>query len=346
MPRRPGFEIGGETVDAGARRTIDLPIGVLSNHAPMTLPIHVIHGRGAGPTVFVSAAVHGDEVNGVEIVRRLLGLPVLDRLRGTLLAVPVVNVYGLIAHSRYLPDRRDLNRSFPGSAKGSLAAQLADLFLTQVVKRADVGIDLHSAAIHRTNLPQIRVSPDNPRAMELALAFGAPVVIVAPLREGSLRRISSDVGTDVLLYEAGEALRFEEFSARAGVTGILRVLKSLGMVSRQAVRDSKIRPALSESTHWLRAPVGGLFRAFKTIGDRVEADDLIGIVSDPFGETEAEVRARQDGMVIGRSNLPVVNQGDSLAHIAVLKRAPTEGAAERLEAELQSDPLFDEDEII
>lgn len=346
MRLRPGFEINGTVVETGSRCTVDLPIGVLSNHTPLTLPVHVVHGRRPGPTVFVSAAVHGDEVNGVEIVRRLLGLALLDRLHGTLLAVPVVNVYGLISHSRYLPDRRDLNRSFPGSAKGSLAAQLADLFLTQVVKRADIGIDLHSAAIHRTNLPQVRISPDSARAMELAMTFGAPVVIVAPLRDGSLRRISSDVGTEVLLYEAGEALRFEEFAVRAGVTGILRVMKLLGMVNKNAVRDSKISPALSESTHWLRAPVGGLFRAFKTIGEWVKKDELIGIISDPFGETESEVRARQEGLIIGRSNLPVVNQGDSLAHIAVLKRAPTEGVAEALEAELQSDPLFDEDEII
>jgi predicted deacylase len=346
MGVRPSFEIGEVAVAAGARQTVDLPIGVLSNHTPLVLPVHVIHGRNAGPTVFVSAAVHGDEINGVEIIRRLLGLPIIGKIRGTLLAIPVVNAYGFIGRSRYLPDRRDLNRSFPGSANGSLAAQLADLFLTQVVRKADVGIDLHSAAIHRTNLPQVRVSPGDERAMDLALAFGPPVIVTAPLREGSLRRISAEVGTDVLLFEAGEALRFDEFSVRAGVSGVLRVLKRLEMVSGKSIRDSKVRPAISESTYWIRAPIGGLFRAFKTIGGVVERDDRLGVISDPFGETESEVRAPRAGLIIGRTNLPVVNQGDALIHIALLKGQATENATDRLEVELQSDPLIDEDEII
>jgi len=346
MALRQAFEILDQPVEAGTRRTVDLPISVLSNHMPLMLPVHIVHGQTAGPTIFLSAAVHGDEIIGVEIIRRLLKSPVLDKLRGTLLAVPVVNSLGFIGRSRYLPDRRDLNRSFPGSAKGSLAAQLADLFLTQIVKKSDFGIDLHSAAIHRVNLPQIRVSPDRPKSLELAIAFGPPLVITAPLREGSLRHVAAEFDTEVLLFEAGEALRFDEFAVRAGVSGILRVMKKLEMIRAKAVRDTKVRPALSESSQWLRAPAGGLFRAFKTIGERVEQGDLIGIISDPFGEAETEVLAQRAGLIIGRSNLPVVNQGDGLAHVAVLKRAQVEDATERLEAELQADPLFDEEEII
>lgn len=346
MGSRPGFEINGEVVEAGSRRTIDLPISVLSNHTPLALPVCVVHGQSAGPTVFLSAAIHGDEVIGVEIIRRVLAAPALKKLRGTLLAVPVVNAFGFIARSRYLPDRRDLNRSFPGSSKGSLAAQVADLFLTQVVKRAEVGIDLHSAAIHRVNLPQVRVSRDSDRALALAKIFGAPLVITAPLREGSLRHVAAESGTDILLYEAGEALRFDELAVRAGVTGILRVMKHLEMIRSNAVREPKVQSALSESSHWLRAPAGGLFRGYKTIGDMVDPDDLIGVIADPFGETETEVRTPRKGLIIGRTNLPMVNQGDGLAHIAALERAPANGAAEIIEAELQSDPLFDEDEII
>ncbi|MDA0339912.1 MAG: succinylglutamate desuccinylase/aspartoacylase family protein, partial [Proteobacteria bacterium] len=150
--KRDGFALDGERVAPGTRRTIDLPFGELSNHTPITLPVQVVHGRNEGPVLFVSGAVHGDEIIGVEIIRRLLGTWALRGMRGTLIAVPIVNAFGFITHSRYLPDRRDLNRSFPGSETGSLAAQLAHLFMTQIVKRSDFGIDLHSAAIHRSNL--------------------------------------------------------------------------------------------------------------------------------------------------------------------------------------------------
>lgn len=313
----------------------------------MALPVHVAHGARSGPTLFVSAAIHGDEIIGVEIIRRLLALPAIAKLRGTLLAVPIVNAFGFINHSRYLPDRRDLNRSFPGSARGSLAGQLADLFLNEIAARAELGIDLHSAAVHRVNLPQIRISPDQKRMRELAITFGPPVILEAPLRDGSLRKAAAEVGTDVMLFEAGEGLRFDEFAIRVGVTGILRVMKQLKMVPARTVRDGKVAPTVSQSSYWLRAPEGGVLRSFKTIGDSVAEGDLIGIISDPFGEMETELRARDAGLLIGRTNLPVVNQGDGLVHIARHKRASRlEAAVGRIEAELQEDPLFDEDEII
>lgn len=344
--RKP-FKLDGFTIEGGTSRTVALPISVLSNHTPMVLPLQVIHGRRAGPTLFVSAAVHGDEIIGVEIIRRLLSLPVLSRIKGTLLAVPVVNAFGFISHSRYLPDRRDLNRSFPGHAEGSLAAQLADLFLSKVVARSDVGVDLHSAAIHRVNLPQIRLSPNNEKVEALAQAFGAPVILTAPLRDGSLRQAASGVDTDILLYEAGEGLRFDEFAIRVGVTGILRVMKAMGMIGTRAVRDSRVNSAVASSSYWVRAGAGGVLRLHKTIGESVAEGDLAGWISDPFGERETEVRVREGGLIIGRTNLPVVNQGDALVHVARLRRAQTaEAGVERIEAELQSDPLFDEDEIL
>ena len=192
MPRRGAFLIGGEEVAPGARRTVDLPVSVLSDHTPVTMSVHTVHGKRAGPTVFVSSGIHGDEVIGVEIVRRLLRLPNIDRLRGTLLAVPIVNTFGFLNHSRYLPDRRDLNRCFPGSTGGSLAARLAHLFMTDIVARCDLGIDLHSAAVHRSNFPQIRISPNNPRTLELARVFGAPIIVTSGLREGSLRAAAKE----------------------------------------------------------------------------------------------------------------------------------------------------------
>ncbi|MFT6659630.1 succinylglutamate desuccinylase/aspartoacylase family protein [Maritalea sp.] len=347
MQTQPAFVIGGHSIAAGVRKTIDLPISVLSDHTPATMPVHVVHGRLAGPTMFVSAAIHGDEVIGVEIVRRLLRFPSLDRLKGTLLAVPIVNSFGFLNQSRYLPDRRDLNRSFPGSASGSLAARLAHIFMTEIVSRSDVGIDLHSAAIHRSNLPQIRVSPSNKDVMALAEAFGAPVILTAKDREGSLRQAAQQVGLDILLYEAGEGLRFDEFATRAGVSGILRVMHKLGMVPAKGVSKSKIQSMLASASYWQRAPAGGLFRAFKTTGELVQKGDLLGAISDPFGEIETEITAPYGGIIIGRSVLPFTNEGDGLFHIAkVGEKEDVEATVDGLTSELDDDPIFDEDEII
>ncbi|MEQ8346319.1 MAG: succinylglutamate desuccinylase/aspartoacylase family protein [Sneathiellaceae bacterium] len=341
------FEIGGLRIPPGSRQTVDLPVSVLSDHTPVTLSVHAVHGRRPGPVLFVSAAIHGDEVIGVEIVRRLLRAPGLSGLRGTLLAVPIVNTFGFQNQSRYLPDRRDLNRSFPGSTGGSLAGRLAGLFMTEVVRRADIGIDLHSAAIHRTNLPQIRIAPDRPRTMDLAIAFGAPVVLTAALREGSLRHAALQDGVDVLVYEAGEGLRFDEFAARVGVSGILRVMHSLGMVGAKGIARPKAAAILAASSSWQRAPAGGLLRTFKTIGERVAKGDLLGIVADPFGEVETEVHATRAGLIVGRSNLPVTNEGDGLFHIAEIRDGDDPGATlDSMALQLDADPLFDEDEII
>jgi uncharacterized protein len=341
------FEIGGQSVPPGTRQTVDLPVSVLSDHTPVTMSVHVVHGRDPGPTLFVSAAIHGDEVMGVEIVRRLLRMPSLDTLKGTLLAIPIVNSYGFLNHSRYLPDRRDLNRSFPGDAVGSLAARLANMFMTEIVKRSDVGIDLHSAAIHRTNLPQVRVSPRKPETMMLAQVFGAPIVMTSKIRDGSLRQAARNHDVDILLYEAGEGLRFDEVSARTGVMGILRVMRRLGMVKAKGIAKPQAAPMRSSSSFWLRAPAGGLLRTVKTIGAHVDRGDILGLVSNPFGDVETEIVANEPGLLVGRTNLPVVNEGDGLFHVARI-RANDDPATtiDLLTGQLEEEPLFDEDEII
>lgn len=347
MPKRPPFELDGNSVPAGSRATVDLPVSVLSNHTPVMLSVQVVHGARPGPTVFVSAAVHGDEIIGVEIIRRLLRATALKHLAGTLLCIPVVNTFGFINHQRYLPDRRDLNRSFPGSANGSLAGQLAHMFLDHIVARCDVGIDLHSAAIHRVNLPQIRVSPSDEHALELAQAFGAPIILLSELRPGSLRGAARERDVSMLLYEAGEGLRFDEFALRVGVAGILRVLRKLGMVAQRHAPESKHKALTSRGSSWVRAPAGGILRAFRTIGDSVAENEMIGVISDPFGEIETEVNARTAGLIIGRANLPVVNQGDALFHIARVERPAAAGdRVEEIAEALQSEPMFDEDEIL
>lgn len=341
------FAIGDETVAPGERRIVDLPVSLLSNHTPVNLSVQVVNGKRSGPVLAVSGAVHGDEIMGVEIIRRVLASPWMSQVRGTLLAVPVVNAYGFISHSRYLPDRRDLNRSFPGSDKGSLAAQLADLFLNEVVLRANFGIDLHTAAIHRTNLAQIRYSAPSDELKRLAKAFGAPVVIEADFREGTMRETAKKYGIEVLLYEAGEALRFDEFSIRIGVRGILSVMRELGMLPRRAVAPVRRAPIFSRSSYWMRAKAGGIFRAHKTTGDLVEQGEVVGYLSDPFGEVDVEVQVPHAGLVIGRTNLPVINQGDALFHIARVQNLPSaEGQLGAIEDEIEAHPLFDEDEIL
>ena len=347
MARRRPFTLGGRDVAAGSRATIDLPVSVLSNHMPVTLAAHVVHGRRRGPVLFVSAGIHGDEVIGVEIVRRLLALGQLDRMAGTLIAVPIVNTLGFLAHSRYLPDRRDLNRAFPGYADGSLAARLAQLMMSEIVTRADMGIDLHSAAVHRHNLPQIRVNPDAPRAGDLAHAFGAPVILEAALRPGSLRAAAHEAGVGMLLFEGGEGLRFDEMTARAGVSGIVRVMHQLGMLPARGVSRPRRAPVLCRQSRWLRAPQGGLVRVFRAAGDVVAEGELLAVIAGPFGETEAELRAPAAGIIIGRAVLPVVNEGDALFHLgAIASSARAEQAVEALTGQLSGDPLFDEDEII
>ncbi|MCF2869732.1 succinylglutamate desuccinylase/aspartoacylase family protein [Octadecabacter sp. G9-8] len=346
MPNRKPFEFAGQTIDGGTRRTVDLPVSTLSDHTPVSLRVHVIHGKKAGPTVFVSAAVHGDEVMGVEIVRRFLQSDLLNGLRGTLMVVPIVNAFGFHNRSRYLPDRRDLNRSFPGSSQGSLASRLAGIFLDQVVKRCDLGIDLHSAAIHRTNLPQVRVSAGNDRVMALAKVFGAPVILTSGLREGSLRAEAAEAGVDVLLYEAGEGLRFDEMAARAGVAGILRVLRSMDMLPAKGIAKAKVQPLLCQSSKWLRAPTGGLLRTYRGDGDVVEEGEVIASVSDPFGEQDVDMVAPSDGIIIGRAVMPVVNEGDAVFHIADVRHDDPAQAVEDIANQLENSPLFDEDEII
>lgn len=345
-PTRPDFTIGEARLAPGSRSTVDLPVGKLSDHTPVSMSVHVVHGQRPGPTLFVSAAIHGDEVIGVEIARRILRAPQLERLRGTLLVVPIVNAFGFLNHDRYLPDRRDLNRSFPGAPHGSLAGRLAHKFMTEIVLRSDFGIDLHSAAMHRNNLAQVRVSPARERTLELAHVFGAPVMIVARLRDGSLRQIAEANGVDMLLFEGGEALRLDETSARIGASGILRVMAALGMIARRGVRDPGARSVTATSSRWLRAPVGGLLRSFRTIGDSVAADEVLGVVADPFGENEVEIGSAEPGVVIGRRTMPIVNEGDALFHIGFTSHSAIGATIETITAAPQPDFMLDEDEII
>ena len=310
------FEIGGQQIAAGTRKALELEVSVLANNTRLNLPVHVVHGAKPGPVFFISGVVHGDEILGVEIIRRILASRELENLSGTLLAVPIVNSFGFLTHSRYMPDRRDLNRSFPGSDRGSLASLLADLFFSEVVLRSQFGIDFHTAALHRTNLPQIRIAPADRDLAELAEAFAPPVILTSKLREGSLRQCAKDRDVKVLLYEGGEALRFDEIAIEAGVKGTLRVMKMLGMINAAPSILPHSTVVHSSSSSWLRAPEGGILHSVRRIGDRVGINEPVGIISDPLGASQVAVVADDDGIIIGRTNLPIVNRGDALFHVA------------------------------
>jgi predicted deacylase len=326
------LEIAGEAVAPGTRRTLEIQLPLLYTHTPVVMSVQAIRGRRDGPCLFVSAAVHGDEINGVEIIRRLIRSPALKHLRGTLLAVPVVNVYGFVRKSRYLPDRRDLNRSFPGSEKGSLTARLANAFMEEVVRKADFGVDLHTGAVHRENLPQIRAGLDAEGVGErLAKAFGSPVIINADLREGSLREAACRAGVPVIVYEGGEALRFDELVIRGGVRGVLGVMRELNMLRPPSRPSSRRRqgPVVARSTQWVRASQSGILRAARPLGARVRKGEVLGWIADPLGGSEEIVAAPAAGIIIGKVNLPLVNEGEALYHIA--RFAEPEAAAEAVE---------------
>ncbi|WP_374764290.1 succinylglutamate desuccinylase/aspartoacylase family protein [Yunchengibacter salinarum] len=319
---RAPFEIEGESIPPGTHRSLTLDLPGMSQHTPLSMPVHVVHGRKDGPVLWVSAAIHGDEINGIDIIRQLLRMKTLGRLRGTLICIPVVNVHGFYNHERYLPDRRDLNRAFPGSEHGSLASRMAYTFRTRIVDRADVGIDLHTGSNHRTNLPHIRANMDDADAARLARAFGAPVVVDAKLRDGSLRGYANERQIPTLLYEAGESLRFDPLAIRGGVRGVLNVMVELDMLPRsRGPRGRHHAPIEARSSHWLRAPQTGILRPSVQPGTRVQPGDTLAHLGDLMGSGDVTMEAVREGVVIGQNLMPMVNEGDACFHIAEFSNA-------------------------
>jgi predicted deacylase len=336
VSRRADFPISNIQIAPGSVERVNLPLPGLYTNDPVSMPVHVFHGKYDGPIVFVSAAVHGDEINGVEIIRRLLHIPQLKKIKGTLLLVPIVNVFGFHNRSRYLPDRRDLNRSFPGNDRGSMASRLANVFISEVVARADLGIDLHTAAVHRDNLPQIRADINDPALAPLAKAFSAPVLLHSAAPTGSLRAAASELGVTVMVYEAGEALRFDEACIRIGLRGILNMLRQLAMLP--STRRAKTRPSAElRSSTWLRASQSGILRAQAGLGELVAKGSPLAVVADPAGSSETVIETPFDGVVIGRTNLPLVYEGEAAFHVGRTRQTSL------LESHL--DQLQDTDEL-
>ena len=319
MPK--SITIAGVEIQQGDNLSLNIDLPKLY-HTPTKLPIQVIRGKREGPTVFISASIHGDELNGIEIIRRIKKLNVLKRLKGTLILIPMVNIYGVMTQSRYMPDRRDLNRSFPGTKRGSLASRVAKTFFEEIVKKCDLGIDLHTASIHKSNFPQIRTNINDSFTYNLAKIFEAPLVLHAPLREGSLRSEAMEVNVPILLYEAGEALRFDETSIRIGVKGIVNVLRELKMFPAGHPRSRKL-PIVTKSSQWIRATDSGILRTIKKLGDTVKEEEVIAYIDDPIDDNNSIIKAPFDGVIIGKSEIPLIQEGDAIFHIARFKNLET-----------------------
>ncbi|MFW5933140.1 MAG: succinylglutamate desuccinylase/aspartoacylase family protein [Actinomycetota bacterium] len=327
--------VAGVTVEPGERRDLAPSASESYTGDRTTLPLAAINGVEDGPRVFVTAAVHGDELNGIAACRQLLDHLDPDMISGALIVVPIVNVLGVQIGSRYLPDRRDLNRSFPGSHTGSMAARIARLVTDEVITGSDLGIDLHTAANHRTNVPQVRVAVDDEVATSYAVAFGAPFVLTAKLRPGSLRAVAGDLGVPVLTYEGGQPLRFDDHAVDVAVRGTLRVLQRLGMID-DAPGPADQTPMVLAETRWLRADHGGLLELHCGIGDHIDVGQPLWTTTSPLGAERASINAEEEGYVIGATTLPLVQPGQALLHVAL--------PGDRLPAEDDPTEELDEDD--
>ncbi len=310
------FIIDGVEIKKGERKRINIDMGSIYDFTAVTMPVEVIRGRKSGPTLFVASTIHGDEINGIEIIRRLLAHKSLEKIAGTLILIPIVNVFGFNDRSRYLPDRRDLNRCFPGLKNGSLASQLAYKFMQEIVLKSDYGIDLHTASFNRCNHPHLRCDTSNNRVLELAQAFNAPAIVNSNLRDGSLRAAAVAANIPMILFEAGETLRFDEANISIGLQGILNVMQKIEMIKLPQKKSKPHHSFIALSSSWVRAPKSGIHTILTCLGKKVKKGDILGEISNPFGDGKTQIKANENGIIIGMSKLPLANKGDALFHIA------------------------------
>ena len=308
------FEILGQTISPGDQRRLPLPVSEAFVGEDASTPVVVVAGAAPGPVVCLTAGIHGDELNGIEIVRRTLDRVKPEELRGTLLGMPIVNLAAFRRGSRYMPDRRDLNRFFPGRPRGSSASRLAQSVFDNVVRRCHALIDVHSGSFYRTNLPQVRGDLRRPEVLRLAKAFGSEIAIHNEGRAGTLRRAASEAGIPAITYEAGEPMRFQEDQIDRGIRGVEQLLDQLGM--RSAKGGSSEAPTLYYRSHWIRADDGGILAARAKLGDTVKRNQVLGTIFDPISNEKSTIRATHRGRVIGVALDQLVMPGFAAFHIA------------------------------
>lgn len=307
----------GEVILPGESKTIDMEIAKLHNTAKLKIPIIIQRSKIDGPTVLFSAGIHGDEINGVEIVRQLITKKINKPKKGTIICIPIINMFGFINMSRQFPDGRDLNRVFPGSKKGSLASRFAYHILTEIMPLVDYAVDFHAGGASRFNAPQIRLAPNSPELKELADVFNAPFTLFSKNIAGSFRNSSHKLNVKMLLFEGGKSLDINESIADAGVDGVKRVLAHLEMLDpKHLVKKQETETIYIEKSAWIRAKCSGLLHDQNTIGSFVKKGTVLAIITDPFGKFERKIKSPNDGYIINANLAPIVYQGDAIYHIS------------------------------
>lgn len=305
------------TIHPGENISLALPTPEIYTCAPLHIPIHIIHGKKKGPTLLVCAALKGDEMNGVAIIQRLLKLKLIKKLRGTLIAIPAVNIYGLMTQSRLLPDRRDLEGSFPGSEHGPYSSRLAHMLTNEIFSLATHCIDIHTGEPYSQKFPQVLTRINDKEALDLAMAFNAPIILHTNKKMGLLWQLEHEQGIPTIRYEAGEALRLDELSIKVGVRGIINVMRGLEMLPKVQKEAKAIKPLIVHSTQWVHAPGSGLCDIYKKMGKHVRKGDKLAMISDPFGTVQKHhITSPVEGTIIARNNIPILNEGEPLMQIA------------------------------
>lgn len=307
------MQIAGMEISPGQTKKIDINIAKLPSGTLIDIPVIVHRAREEGPTLMLLAGMHGDEINGVEIMRRIIREKLYKAERGTVICIPIINIYGFINFSRDVPDGKDINRSFPGSKTGSLASQVAYFLMQEIIPHIDYGIDFHTGGARINNSPQVRVKTDDPENFELARAFGTRFILNSPFREKSLRKEAFKHGKRILVYEGGESLRLRKSAIDEGINGMLRVMKHLNMKSTAPKQERET--VLINSSTWVRAKSAGLHYSFFRNGSPIALKETLGQVCDPYGTYQLKVKAPLQGHIIAINNNPVVNRGDALFHV-------------------------------
>ena len=315
------IEVLGKSISQGKGLQINLDIAKLHTRTKIEVPIIIERAKEPGPTILITGGIHGDEVNGVEIVRQLVSKGYNKPEKGMVICIPVVNIFGFLSLSRQFPDGRDLNRVFPGSKRGSLASIFAYNLMKEIVPLADYCLDYHTGGANRFNSAQIRVNEDDKESLALAKIFGAPFIVQSKHREKSYRESAIKLGKKVLLFEGGKSLDFNKSITQIGVNGALKLMHHLGIrdFEKEINKGVKINrpPVIIEKSKWIRARYSGMFRTKAVLGKLYNKGDKIGNISDPFGFFERDIRAPNKGYIFCLNQAPIVNKGDAIIHISV-----------------------------
>jgi predicted deacylase len=313
------MHINGINIKSGENKSVTVNIARLPSHTSIDIVINVARSIESGPTLLLMGGLHGDEINGIEIIRRLIERRFNIPKVGSVICIPILNIYGFIHFSRYVPDGKDVNRSFPGNRNGSLASRIAFYLMQEIIPQIDYGVDFHTGGDDRSNYPQIRCVLTNKINQKLADAFHAPFTVNSKYRPKSLRQSAAKLGKNIIVFEGGESSRFDEFAIQQGVEGTLRLMNNLGM--RDELPSPICKNQIIRNSSWIRAKSSGIFVPSVRYGEYVVKNSVVGSISDPFGEFKTSLKTRNSGYVIGLNHQPLIHQGDALMHIGVAKKS-------------------------